>query len=106
VIGRRAAVVMLVSALACHGDGDRTVLELANWAEYREADLETQVLAPFEHAHPGIVVQQQSAGTGQAEYRERILTSIVAGTPPDVFLLDNIDVPAFTSRGVTIDLSP
>jgi multiple sugar transport system substrate-binding protein len=106
VIGRRAAAIMLVSALACHGRVDRTVLELANWAEYREADLETRVLAPFEDAHPGVVVQQQSAGTGQAEYRERILTSIVAGTPPDVFLLDNIDVPAFTSRGVTIDLSP
>ena len=106
MIGRRAAVTMLVSALACHGRADRTVLELANWAEYREADLETRVLAPFEDAHPGVVVQQQSAGTGQAEYRERILTSIVAGTPPDVFLLDNIDVPAFTSRGVTIDLSP
>jgi multiple sugar transport system substrate-binding protein len=106
VIGRRAVAIMLVSALACHGRADRTVLELANWAEYREADLETRVLAPFEDAHPGVVVQQQSAGTGQAEYRERILTSIVAGTPPDVFLLDNIDVPAFTSRGVTIDLSP
>ena len=106
MIGRRAAAIMLLSALACHGRADRTVLELANWAEYREADLETRVLAPFENGHPGVVVQQQSAGTGQAEYRERILTSIVAGTPPDVFLLDNIDVPAFTSRGVTIDLSP
>ena len=106
MIGRRAVAIMLLSALACHDRADRTALELANWAEYREADLETRVLAPFEDAHPGVVVQQQSAGTGQAEYRERILTSIVAGTPPDVFLLDNIDVPAFTSRGVTLDLSP
>ncbi|HJQ65025.1 MAG TPA: sugar ABC transporter substrate-binding protein [Gemmatimonadales bacterium] len=106
MIARRAAAILLVSALACHSRADRTVLELANWAEYREADLETRVLTPFENAHPGVAVQQQSAGTGQAEYRERILTSIVAGTPPDVFLLDNIDVPAFTSRGVTLDLSP
>lgn len=104
--GGRAMVAVLCCALACGGRTDRTVLELANWAEYREADLEQQVLEPFERAHPGVVVQQQSAGTGQAEYRERILTSIVAGRPPDVFLLDNIDVPAFTSRGVTIDLAP
>ena len=104
---RAAGVVaMLCAALACRAGDPRTVLELANWAEYREADLETRVLAPFERDHPGITVQQQSAGTGQAEYRERILTSMLAGTPPDVFLLDNIDVPAFTSRGVTLDLSP
>jgi multiple sugar transport system substrate-binding protein len=104
---RAAGVVaMLCAALACRAGDPRTVLELANWAEYREADLETRVLSPFERDHPGITVQQQSAGTGQAEYRERILTSMLAGTPPDVFLLDNIDVPAFTSRGVTLDLSP
>ena len=104
---RAAGVVaMLCAALACRAGDPRTVLELANWAEYREADLETRVLAPFERDHPGITVQQQSAGTEQAEYRERILTSMLAGTPPDVFLLDNIDVPAFTSRGVTLDLSP
>jgi multiple sugar transport system substrate-binding protein len=106
-VTRAAGVVaMLWAALACRAGDPRTVLELANWAEYREADLETRVLAPFERDHPGITVQQQSAGTGQAEYRERILTSMLAGTPPDVFLLDNIDVPAFTSRGVTLDLSP
>ena len=64
------------------------------------------MLAPFEESHPGITVQQQSAGTGQAEYRERILTSIVAGHPPDVLLLDNIDVPAFTNRRVLLDLAP
>ena len=104
--GRWALAGTLLATLSC-GTGDtRTVLELANWADYGEADLERRVLAPFEQAHPGIVVQQQSAGTGQAEYRERILTSIVGGTPPDVFLLDNIDVPAFTSRGIVLDLSP
>lgn len=104
--GRILLAAICLVAWSCHQGGDRTVLELANWADYREADLEQQVLAPFERAHPGIEVQQQSAGTGQAEYRERILTSIAAGRPPDVFLLDNIDVPAFTSRGVVLDLAP
>lgn len=53
-----------------------------------------------------MAVVQQSAGTGQAEYRERILTSMAAGTPPDVFLFDNIDVPAFLDRRVVLDLAP
>lgn len=103
---RRLAAVALVAACGGATDGDRTVLELANWADYREADLENRVLRSFERAHPGVTVQQQSAGTGQAEYRERILTSMVAGRPPDVFLLDNIDVPAFADRGVVLDLAP
>lgn len=100
-----ACVVVAACGGTAAGSG-RTELELANWADYREADLENRVLAPFEESHPGITVQQQSAGTGQAEYRERILTSIVAGHPPDVLLLDNIDVPAFTNRRVLLDLAP
>jgi multiple sugar transport system substrate-binding protein len=101
-----AAALALAAWGGCAERSSRTGLALANWADYREADLERQVLAPFERAHPGVRVEQQSAGTGQAEYRERILTSIAAGRPPDVLLLDNIDVPAFTDRGVLLDLAP
>jgi multiple sugar transport system substrate-binding protein len=104
-----ARLVAALALTACGGraaGSGRTDLQLANWADYREADLERQVLAPFERDHPGITIQQQSAGTGQAEYRERILTSIAAGHPPDVLLLDNIDVPAFTNRRVLLDLAP
>jgi len=104
----RLLAVAALAVAACGRDagGDRTVLELANWAEAREADLESRALRAFEQTHPGVTVQQQSAGTGQSEYRERILTSMVAGRPPDVFLLDNIDVPAFADRGVLLDLAP
>ncbi len=112
---RRTAFTGLAIALVCAGtscgragaaDNGPVTLEYANWADYIEADLESRVLQPWTRSHPGILVQQQSAGNGQAEYRERILNSIVAGTPPDVFLLDNIDVPAFTNRGVLLDLAP
>ncbi|MGH7613582.1 MAG: ABC transporter substrate-binding protein, partial [Gemmatimonadales bacterium] len=103
---RLAAAVLVIAACGRAAGGDRTVLELANWGEVREAELERRALRAFEQAHPGVTVQQQSAGTGQAEYRERILTSMVAGRPPDVFLLDNIDVPAFADRGVLLDLAP
>jgi multiple sugar transport system substrate-binding protein len=93
-------------AESARGGGDRLTLELANWADYYEAELEQRVLEPYERAHPGLRVVQQSAATYQAEYRERILTSMAAGAPPDVFLLDNIDVPAFTNRGTVLDLAP
>lgn len=109
--GRGGAVVAaaLGLAVACAPDGaahPAVTLELANWASHLEAAIERQVLDSFAAAHPGVRVTQQSAGTGQAEYRERILTSMAAGAPPDVFLLDNIDVPAFADRGVLLDLRP
>ncbi len=100
----RTTAFGVLLALGCRTD--RTVLALANWADYREAAIEERALAPFEAAHPGVVVQQQSAATGPVEYRERILTAIAAGHPPDVFLLDDSDVPAFADHGAVIDLAP
>lgn len=101
---RSVAAVVLLTALAC--SSDRTVLALANWADYRESEVEDRALAPFAAAHPGVVVEQQSSGTGLVEYRERILTAIAAGHPPDVFLLDHTDVPAFADHGAVLDLAP
>src|SRR5258707_9532423 len=101
---RALAAVVLLAALACRSD--RTVLSFADWADYRESEAEGRALAPFAAAHPGIVVEQQSSGTGLVEYRERMLTSIAAGHPPDVFLLDHTDVPAFADHGAVIDLAP
>lgn len=101
-----AAVAAAAACVADSGSEDVLTLEIANWATYAEARLEDQVLDRFEHAHPGVRVVQQSAGTGAAEYRERILTSMAAGAPPDAFLLDNIDVPNFSRRGAVLDLAP
>ncbi len=102
----RAAALLAVAACARAEGDQRTTLEVANWASYVEARLEERVLAPYRRAHPELRLVQQSAGSGQAEYRERILTSMAAGVPPDVFLLDNIDVPAFARGGAVLDLAP
>jgi multiple sugar transport system substrate-binding protein len=100
------AAALAAGACAEGAARDTVTLELANWASYLEAELEERVLDEFERRHPDVRVVQQSAGTGQAEYRERILTSVAGGAPPDVFLLDNIDVPAFADRDVLLDLRP
>jgi multiple sugar transport system substrate-binding protein len=110
IVRTPAAVAALgFAASACVAEGaarDAVSLELANWASHLEAAIEREVLDSFAVRHPGVRVTQHSAGTGQAEYRERILTSMAAGAPPDVFLLDNIDIPAFADRGVLLDLRP
>lgn len=103
MIHRILALGVLLT-LACAND--RTVLALATQADYRESEVEDRTFAHFEAAHPGVVVEQQSATAGPVEYRERILTAIAAGRPPDVFLLDPSDVPAFADHGAAIDLAP
>ena len=89
----------------CGGGQDRVTLRIASWADQIEQAIEAQNLAAFEQRHPGVRVANDAIST-QAEYREQILTSIAAGAPPDVFLLDNIDVPAFAARDVLLDLTP
>ncbi len=89
---------------ACRGDAG-TTLTVTNWADWTEVRLERQYIDGFAARHPGVRVSLESVAN-QAEYRDLILTSIAAGTPPDVVLLDNIDIPAFVSSGTLLDLAP
>lgn len=93
--------------LLCAGCGRPTpsTLRLSSWADDMEQRIEARNLRAFEAANPGVRVVNDAIST-QAEYREQVLTSIAAAAPPDVFLLDNIDVPAFADRGVLLDLAP
>jgi multiple sugar transport system substrate-binding protein len=100
---RRALLLSLVLT-ACRPDA-RVTLRLSSWADDVEQRIENRNLRAFERRTPGVRVVNDAIST-QAEYREQILTSIGAGTPPDVFLLDNIDVPAFAARDVLLDLGP
>jgi len=78
---------------------------VSNWAGYEELRLEQDYIGGYTARRPGVRVSLESV-SNQAEYRDRILTSIAAGTPPDVFLLDNIDIPAFVRSGTLLDLAP
>ncbi|MDH3223134.1 MAG: sugar ABC transporter substrate-binding protein [Gemmatimonadota bacterium] len=104
---RRAPLVLLtVSAFAvCSGaDAGRTdTLRVALWAGGYELDVESRVVRAYEEANPGTRVLLESAPTG---YEERLLTSIAAGHPPDVYLMDAPDIPTFVDRGLALDLSP
>lgn len=102
---RPTALAVLLLAGACHRADDEVVLRVASWADPVEQRIEQSYIGEFTRRHPGVKVSLESV-TNQAEYRERVLTSIAAGSPPDVFLLDNIDVPAFASRHVLLDLGP
>ncbi len=87
------------------GDEPGVVLRMTSWQTPAETALDLPAIRSFEAAHPGVRVENDPVAN-QAEYREQVITSIVSGAPPDVFLLDNIDVPAFIDANVLLDVRP
>ena len=99
------ALVAAVAAAGCAAGTARDCVRVVSWADYREAALEEEIVDSFEVRNPGIPVCFESL-SGAGIYREKVLTSIAAGTPPGVFLLDGIDIPAFLGQDVLLDLAP
>lgn len=102
---RRAAGLLLVTCAACGGRDGEVVLRMTSWQTPAENALDLPAIRAFEAAHPGVRVENEPV-SNQAEYREKVVTSIVSGAPPDVFLMDNIDVPSFAEAQVVLDLRP
>ena len=101
----RLAPLLLTTLLApaCTPSPPTTTLRVALWAGGHELEIEQRVADRYEDLHPGVRVLLESAPNG---YEERLLTSIAAGHPPDVYLLDSPDVPTFVDRGLATDLAP
>ena len=104
---RTLGALPLLALAGCSGAGagGRTTLTVSNWADWSEQRLEDAYIHAFSRTHPGVGVALEAVTNGP-EYRDRILTSIAAGAPPDVVQLDNIDIPAFVNAGVLEDLAP
>lgn len=102
-------VAFLATGLAAAGltgcaDTDARVrLRVMTWAGDTEIATEQRIADGFSERHPEVRVIVESAST---HYQEKLLTSIAAGTPPAVFLLDGPDIPTFLDRGLTLDLTP
>ncbi|MEO6443942.1 MAG: sugar ABC transporter substrate-binding protein [Gemmatimonadaceae bacterium] len=97
---------LTVFGIGCGGTGDDgIVLRMTSWQSPQENVLDLPVVREFERAHPGVRVVNEPV-SNQAEYREKVITAIASGAPPNVLLLDGIDVPAFAQAGVLLDLAP
>ncbi len=95
---------MLLAAAACSPSPPNTAaLRVALWAGGRELEIEQEVAERYEALRPGTRVVLESAPNG---YEERLLTSIAASRPPDVYLLDSPDIPTFADRGLAVDFAP
>ncbi len=94
---------LALAAAACAPSDSGTTLRVALWAGGHELEIERQVADRYEVLHPGVRIVLESAPNG---YEERLLTSIAAGRPPDVYLMDSPDIPTFVERGLAVDLAP
>jgi len=109
--GRAALLALALGAAAagapaCGGrDEDAVTLRITSWQTPEENAIDAESWREFERRHPGVRVVNDPV-SNQAEYRERVITSIGAGAPPDVFLLDGVDAQAFITEGVLLDLAP
>ena len=79
---------------------------LLHRADETAARLENQLLTPYRARHPGLDVVQHAAATSQPAYRRLLLAATAGDTQPDVFQLDDVDVPALVDRGRALDLAP
>lgn len=110
---RRAFVALLVAACVLpaagsagcrRGEASRAVtLRVLNWAPELELALEQRIARGFEARHPHVSVEVESVVNN---YGEKLAVALASGAPPDVFLLDVPDIPAFVDRGLVLDLAP
>jgi multiple sugar transport system substrate-binding protein len=75
-------------------------------ADDAAAALEDELLTPYRARHPGLQVVPRRAAMPQSEYGRLLLTARASAALPDVFQLDDVDVPALVDRGGTLDLAP
>lgn len=99
------AFLLALLLAACASPTDTVVLRITSWQSPEENAIDAVEFRSFEAAHPGVHIVNDPV-SNSAEYREKVLTSIGAGSPPDLFLLDGIDVAAFAARDVVLDLQP
>jgi multiple sugar transport system substrate-binding protein len=105
-VRKLAAPVFALLVASCGVGGEDTiVLRMTSWQSPQENVLDRPAVLAFERAHPGVRVVNEPV-SNQSEYREKVITAIASGSPPDVLLLDGIDVPSFAQAGVLLDLAP
>jgi multiple sugar transport system substrate-binding protein len=91
------------------GGESGTVVRIANWggagddSEYDR--LVQDFYKEFEKEHPGVDVRVESI-PGSGEYVHKMILNFVAGTQPDVMVLDASSAAVFIENGLLTDLSP
>ena len=66
-----------------------------------------KALAPFDDAYPGCTLNFTSVPGGpNSGYNDKLFTSLAAGIPPDVFIIEIGLLPNFLNDDLLLDLKP
>jgi len=80
------------------GDGASGTIEFHFWGEQEEVVIYDSVIAAFEREHADLEVRLTPVAD-RDEYLQKLTTSMAAGNPPDVFLLNFRFFSQFVARG-------
>ena len=98
-----SVVLCITFHLFSSAAGADVTIQVANWAGAAGLVLEREIAEEFMKLYPHIRIVIESI---PYSYKEKIMISIAAGSPPDVFLLDSVILPTFINRGLLVDLRP
>ncbi len=94
---RMAVVCAFLLATGCAPARDGDVVTLRFWAMGREGEVVQEIVREFERQHPRIRVRVQQIPWTAAH--EKLLTSVVGRSSPDVAQLGNTWIPEFEAIG-------
>lgn len=98
------ALALCLAVWACGASpADRGAMTLADRTD--QPDLEARVLTPYVERHPGLELRHQPLSSRDEDGRG-LLVALAGDDPPDVFLVDDEDVPAVVDRDAALDLIP
>jgi multiple sugar transport system substrate-binding protein len=92
---RIAASAAMLALCACAPTAPETTLKF--WTFGREGEVVGELIAEFEHTHPGVRVVMQNMPLTAAH--EKLLTAFAGDALPDLCQLGNTWIPEFTALG-------
>jgi multiple sugar transport system substrate-binding protein len=98
-----AALAFLLSAAGPGFAAGKTTIEYAVWAQPYELVMEKQYLDVFAKKQPNISVNLTTAPFG--DLHDKLLVRAAGGNLPDVFVLSELGITEFVSKGVLRDLT-
>src|SRR5688572_13167682 len=98
------AAAAFLAGCGASDDTDKVVLRISNWSGDGEFEQTIKgIYEEFERRHPGVDVRVEGIPDG---YVSKVILGFVAGTEPDVMLLDASSAAIFIDNGVLADLAP
>ncbi len=103
----RIVTALLAFALGCAPRETGTVLRVSNWGGAGEGSEYDRIVEgfyrQFERDHPGVDLRIEGI---PGEYVHKMLLNFVAGSQPDVMVLDASSAAVFINNGLLQDLTP